>query len=250
MRVGSVLRAHRSLVIGAAAVAPLVACAVLALFRDSVANTNAALGLVLLIVAAAATGIRAAGIVAALSSAAWFDFFLTEPYNSFKITDRTDFETAVLLVLVGVAVSEVALWGYRQQARVSQEQGYLAGVLGTAATVAAGRTSTGSLIDQVCGQIVEVLQIDECRFDSGDGAALPTLSSDGTVVRDGRPINVERHGLPTDSEIGLVVQSGGVVYGRFLLTAATRVVRPSVEQLQVAVALANQVGAALAAEWR
>ena len=127
MRVRSVLRAHRSLVIGAAAVAPLVACAVLALFRDSVANTNAALGLVLLIVAAAATGIRAAGIVAALSSAAWFDFFLTEPYNSFKITDRADFETAVLLVLVGVAVSEVALWGYRQQARVSQEQGYLAG---------------------------------------------------------------------------------------------------------------------------
>jgi hypothetical protein len=140
--------------------------------------------------------------------------------------------------------------GYRQQARVSQEQGYLAGVLGTAATVAAGRTSTGSLIDQVCGQIVEVLQIDGCRFDSADGAALPTLSSDGTVVRDGRPINVERHGLPTDSEIGLVVQSGGVVYGRFLLTASTRVVRPSVEQLQVAVALANQVGAALAAEWR
>ena len=131
--------------------APLVACAVLALFRDSVANTNAALGLVLLIVAAAATGIRAAGIVAALSSAAWFDFFLTEPYNSFKITDRADFETAVLLVLVGVAVSEVALWGYRQQARVSQEQGYLAGVC-SAATVAAGRTSTGSLIDQVAGR--------------------------------------------------------------------------------------------------
>jgi hypothetical protein len=250
MRVRSVLLAHRSLVIGAAAVAPLVACAVLALFRDSVANTNAALGLVLIIVAAAATGIRAAGIVAALSSAAWFDFFLTEPYNSFSIYDRADIETAVLLVLVGVAVSEVAMWGYRQQAQVSQEQGYLAGVLGTAATVAAGRTSTSSLIDQVCAQIVEVLQIDDCRFDSGDGPALPTLGSDGTIVRDGRPINVERHGLPTDSEFALVVQSGGVVYGRFLLTAATRVVWPSVEQLQVAIALANQVGAALAAEWR
>jgi K+-sensing histidine kinase KdpD len=250
MRLGSALRAHRSLVIGAAAGAPLVACAVLALFRDSVANTNAALGLVLVIVAAAATGIRAAGIVAALSSAAWFDFFLTEPYNSFKITDRADIETAVLLVLMGAAVSEVALWGYREQARASREQGYLAGVLGTAATVAAGRTSTSSLIDHVCGQIVEVLQLDDCRFDSGDGGALPTLGNDGTMVRDSRPVNVERHGLPTDSEIALVVQSGGVVYGRFLLTAATRVVRPTVEQLQVAVALANQVGAALAAEWR
>ena len=250
MRVDSVLRAHRPLIIGVAAFVPLVACAVLALFRESVANTNAALVLVLLIVAAAATGIRLAGIVAALSSAAWFDFFLTEPYNSFSITDRADIETAVLLVLVGVAVSEVALWGYRQQARASREQGYLAGVLGAAATVAAGRTSTSSLIDHVCEQIVEVLQIDDCHFDSGDGSALPTLGNDGTMVRDGRPVNVERQGLPTDTEIALMVQSSGVVYGRFLLTAATRVVRPSLEQLRVAVALANQVGAALAADLR
>ncbi len=70
------------------------------------------------------------------------------------------------------------------------------------------------------------------------------------MVHDGRPINVERNGLPTDTEIALIVQSGGVVYGRFLLTTATRVVRPSPEQLRVAVALANQVGAARAAEWR
>jgi hypothetical protein len=102
---------------------------------------------------------------------------------------------------VGAAVSEVALWGYREQARASQEQGYLAGVLGTAATVAAGRTSTSSLIDRVCGQIIEVLQIDDCRFVSGDGPALPTLGNDGTVVHDGRQINVGRQGLPTDTEI-------------------------------------------------
>jgi len=43
-----------------------------------------------------------------------------------------------------------------------------------------------------------------------------------------------------------MVRSGGVTYGHFLLTASTRVVRPSQEQLRVAVTLANQVGAALA----
>jgi hypothetical protein len=63
---------------------------VLSLFRDSVANTNAALALVLLIVAAAATGIRAAGLVAALSSAVCFDFFLTGPSTSSPSpTERT-----------------------------------------------------------------------------------------------------------------------------------------------------------------
>jgi hypothetical protein len=247
MRFESVLRAHRSLVVGAAAVVPLVACAVLALFRDSVANTNAALGLVLVVVAAASTGIRAAGMVAAVSSAVWFDFFLTAPYDRFAITDRADVETAVLLVLVGAAVTEVALWGRRQQASASRQQGYLAGVLSTAATVAAGRSSPRSLIDHVAGQIVEVLRIDDCRFDSGAAAGLPTLEEDGTVTRAGRAVKVDRDGLPVDSEIALVVRSGGVVHGRFLLIAATRVARPSLEQRQVAVALANQVGAALAA---
>jgi K+-sensing histidine kinase KdpD len=249
VQVEPILQAHRPLVVGAAAVVPLVACAVLSLFRDSVANTNAALGLVLLIVAAASTGIRVAGLVAALSSAAWFDFFLTEPYNQFPITDRADTETAVLLMLVGAAVTEVALWGRRQQAHASREQGYLDGVLSTAATVGAGRSSTNSLIDHVCEQIVDVLQIDRCRFDPGSGPILSALNNDGTMTYNGHPFNVDRLGLPTDSEIALVVQSGGVVHGRFLLTAATQVVRPTLEQRRVAVALANQVGAALAASY-
>jgi hypothetical protein len=247
VQVEPILQAHRPLVVSAAAVVPPVACAVLSLFRDSVANTNAALGLVLLIVAAASTGIRAAGLVAALSSAAWFDFFLTQPYNHFNITDRADIETAVLLMLVGVAVTEVALWGRRQQARASREQGYLDGVLSTAATVGAGRSSTSSLIEHVCEQIVDVLRIDGCRFDPGSGPILAALNNDATVTYNGHPFNVDRLGLPTDSEIALVVQSGGVVHGRFLLTAATRVVRPTLEQLRVTIALANQVGAALAA---
>lgn len=247
MRVESVLQAHRPPVIGAAAVIPLVTCAVLGLLRDSVANTNAALGLVLLIVAAASTGIRAAGLVAALSSAVWFDFFLTAPYNQFNITDRADIETAVLLTLVGVAVTEIALWGRRQQARASRERGYLDGVLSTAAAVGAGLSSTSSLIDHVGGQITEILQIDRCRFDPGSGLALATLGPDGAVIYNGHPVNIDRLGLPIDTEIALPVRNRGVAHGRFLLTAANRVVRPSREQLRVTVALANQVGAALAA---
>ena len=246
MRVDPILRAHRPLVVAAAAVVPLVACGILALFRDSVANTNAALGLVLLVVAAASTGMRLAGIVAALSSAAGFDYFLTEPYNTLSISDRGDIETAVLLLLVGAAVTEVALWGRREQARASKEQGYLDGVSSTAATVAAGRSSSRELIDQVCRQIVEILQIDGCSFDPGTRSGLPTLDPGGIVVQHGRTINVARQGLPVDSKIALIVRSGGVSYGHLLLTASTRVVRPTQEQLRVAVTLANQVGAALA----
>lgn len=247
MQVEPFLRAHRSLVVTAAAVLPFVACAVLSLFRDSIANTNAALGLVLLVVIAASTGIRAAGLVAALSSAVWFDYFLTAPFIRFAITDRADIETAVLLVLVGAAVSEVALWGRRQQADASRGQGYLDGVVSTAATVGAGLTSTGALVEQVGAQIVEVLEIDSCHFDRGDAPVLATLDPDATLTYNGKPYNVGRLGLPTDTEIELVIRSAGVSGGRFLLTAASAVSRPTLEQLRVAVALANQVGAALVA---
>jgi hypothetical protein len=247
MRVEPFLQARRPMVVGVAAVVPLVACVVLSAFRDSVANTNAALVLVLVVVAAAATGVRAAGIVAALSGAVWFDYFLTEPYGRFAITDRADVETAVLLVLVGLAVTEIALWGRRQQARASREQGYLDGVISAAGTVGAGRISTAALVEQVCRQIGDVLRLDRCRFDTGTAAVLATLDDDGAMTYDGRPHDVGRLGLPTDTEIALAVRSGGVARGRFLLTAATGVVRPSVEQLRVAGALANQVGAALVA---
>ena len=119
-------------------------------------------------------------------------------------------------------------------------------MLGTARSVAAGRTSTEALIDQVRSQIIDVLNIDDCRVDTYVDERLPTIADDGTVTRNGHSINVGRGGLPVDTEIVLVVRSGGIVRGRFLLTAATRVARPSVEQLRIAVALADQVGAALA----
>jgi K+-sensing histidine kinase KdpD len=218
---------------------------VLSLFRHGVANTNAALGLVLLIVAAASTGIRAAGMAAALSSAVWFDFFLTEPYDQFAVTKRADVETAVLLLLVGLAVSEIALWGRRQQAQASREQGYLDGVVSTAATVGAGRTSTPALIDHVSRQLVDVLQIDACRFDHGGRPVLAELHDDASVSYDGHPLDVSGSGLPTDTEIALMIRSGGMVRGRFLLVSTSRVVRPTREQRRVAVALANQLGAAL-----
>ncbi|MGS0687218.1 DUF4118 domain-containing protein [Nakamurella sp. GG22] len=246
MKIDPVLQAHRSLVVAVAAVLPLAACAILALFHDSIVNTNAALCLVLLVVAAASTGIRWAGIVAALTSAAGFDYFLTDPYNTLSISDRGDIETAALLLLIGVAVTEVALWGRREQALASTEQGYLNGVLGTASMVASGRSSTAELIDRVCQQIVDVLHIDSCRFDPAHRSGLPALHSSGTLTRAGHEIDVSRKGLPIDSKMTLMVQRGGVTYGQFVLTASTRVVRPSKEQIQVAVTLADQVGAALA----
>lgn len=246
MRIDPMLRAHRGWVIAASVVLPLLACWLLSFARNSIANTNAALGLVLLVVAAASTGIRIAGFVAALAAAAGFDFFLTEPFRTFTIHSSADLETAVLLLIVGAAVSEIAIWGRRQQARASREQGYLDGLLSTAAAVAAGHASPAELIRLVGNQIVALLQIDSYRFDPATHYGLPVLSSDGILTRDGHDIDISRKGLPTDTSFVLQVRFAGTIYGHYILTASTRVVRPSRAQLRVAVMLAEQVGGTLA----
>jgi len=241
------LQEHGAAVVAVAAAAPLACCAALAAFRSDVPNATAALVLVLVIVAMAATGQRVAGLVAAVSSGVWFDFFLTEPFHRFTVTDPDDIEAMALLVVVGAAVTELALWGRRQQARASNRSGYLHGVMGTAEIIAAKQSSSNSLIDHVSSEIQELLAVDECRFDphAAHDPRYAVLARDGSVTRGGEPCNVARDGLPTDELTALVVQHGGATYGQFLITSASRVARPTLEQRRVAVLLADQVGSAL-----
>ena len=238
---------HRSVVVAVAALAPLVACSVLALFRGSVTASTAVLVLVLLVIAAASTGIRIAGIVAAVSGGIWFDFFLTRPYETLAIHDSNDVEAAVLLVLIGAAVTEVALWGHRQQSRADRRAGYLDGVLGTAEIVTLSTDSPEVLTAHVAEQIKQILDVSRCRFvpDRVHDPRLPVLGHEGQVTRGGRIVDVDRDGLPTDDDIALVVTRSGAVVGHFLLTCASRIARPTLEQRKVAILLADQVGQVL-----
>lgn len=239
-------RAQRGWVIAAAALVPVLACWLLSLVLDVVVNTTAALGLVVLVVLAAATGIRVAGVVAGLSASAGFDYFLTEPYLAFSIAEPADLETAVLLFVVGAAVSEIAVWRRRQQARASREQGYPDGVMSTARSVAAGHASTGELIDLVRDQILVLLGVNSVGFDPAFRLGLPCITDDGTLLRDRSTIELARRGRPTDTRIALPSRCGGRVDGHFALTASTGVIRPGPEQPEAAEMLADQVGAALA----
>jgi len=93
--------------IAAAVAAPLAAAAILLPWRGSWSNTNVAL-LVVVVVAVAAIGNRTAGALAALGAAAWFDFFYTVPYQRFTIRSSADVTTFILLLAVGVTVSQLA----------------------------------------------------------------------------------------------------------------------------------------------
>lgn len=234
-----------TVLIGLALTAPPAVCAALSAARGTVESDNAVLVLVLVVVAVAASGSRLAGVVAALSSAAWFDYFLTRPFHHFTIADRDDVETAVLLTLVGIAVTELALWGRRQQAHLSEREGYLTGVISAADLVARGEAPPKVVLDFVGRQIVDLLTIDSCTYAVGPPGAHARLERDGSVTRGGSILDVDRSGLPVNDVIELPVERGGIILGKFLLTAASRVVWTDTEQRRVAVTLADQAASTL-----
>ena len=131
--------------------APLVLAVILVPFRSGLPNTDAALALILVVVAVAASGHRLAGVLAAVSAAAWFDFFLTVPYERFTITRRADIETTVLVLAIGAAVTEIAVRGRRQHAAAARRAGYLDGINAAARAVATGE-SAAALTSQVAMQ--------------------------------------------------------------------------------------------------
>ena len=245
MRVQTWLSRDR-LAVAAALAAPLLLTLILVPFRTSFPNTDAALALLLVVVAVAANGYRLAGYLAALSAAVWFDFFLTRPYEELTINRRADIETTVLLLVIGVAVTEIAVWGRRQHTAASRRAGYLDGINAAARAAAAGE-SPGELINQVSGRLTELLSLRACKFEYGKaGLGRPArLRNDGQVMTEHRTWNVPVEGLPSGTDIELLVENAGVFQGRFLMRAKPDA-RPTLEQRLVAIAFAEQVGAAVA----
>ena len=71
--------------------------------------------LVLVIVVAASFGGRAAGVTTSVVATLSFNFFHTQPYYSLRISDRFDIITTLLLVVVGLAVGEIAVLSHRHE---------------------------------------------------------------------------------------------------------------------------------------
>jgi len=226
---------------------PVLTCSLLAGVRVQVTAATGVLVLVLWVVGAAATGDRVAGLLAAVAAGASYDFFLTRPYLSLSVAKSDDIEATVLLVLISVAVTEVALWGRRQQAGASRRSGYLEGVLGAARAVAESDVPDGAAVDVVAAQVTEVLDADGCRYVPGPvhDARVAVLDHDGVLTRDGHAIDVDRVGLPSHDYVAIPVRKGSRVVGHFLLTATEHVSYPSREQRRVAVLLADQAAGAV-----
>ena len=244
MLVAMTNRSRTALVAGLVA-PPLVAVAIVP-FRDTLANAAAALVLEAVVVAVAAFGDRRAGILATVSAAAWFDFFLTRPFERFTISSSHDVETALALVLVGLVVTEIAVRSHRMYDIALHEGTYLAAIREVSDLVASG-ADVQTVISEANRELSDVLGVSRCRFEfdasAGRPGARPRLERTAEVEQAGTRFDVALKGLPA-GEVELLVQGRGQPYGRFVFEAdAPRGV--SIEQRIAAIALADQVGAAL-----
>jgi uncharacterized protein DUF4118 len=229
-----------------AGLAPLaVACALVPL-RGRLHTSVIALVLVLAVVASGAGGGRAAGAAAAAVSALSFDFFHTRPYLSLTIASAEDVETTVLLLLIGIAVGQLAILARRRRSEAAEGRSELASLF-RVAEQATQDIDPEVLIAAVRNELTEVLSLDQCTYQPGpppEGSH--TLEPSGWIDAGG----VHRYSrggfaLPPEG-VSIQVRGRGMVLGH-LFCLPSRGTAVSLERRRVAVALADQLGVALGA---
>ena len=226
----------------ASAIAIILVAGTLVGVRDTLGTTNIALILVALVVAAAAFGGRIAGVTAALVAAISFNFFHTRPYLTLRVTDREDVITVALLLILGLAVGELAL--LRQRTRregVTQAAG--AHRLESVVAMLASDATVDDTWIAVRDGIVQELGLRSARFVPGAGAAdVPLLTRTGRVVPSLSRWTPRGFELPETASIPVVAGQGVLGHVDIVATPGRGV---SLDERRIAVALADLLAIAI-----
>jgi hypothetical protein len=227
-----------------AALAPVVVAVLLVSVRSELDNANLALILVLVVVAAAILGGRRAGAVAAVMATLSFDFFLTKPYLSLKVETSDDVETVLILLGVGLLVGAVASRGRRAERRREQAADTISRVHRVADLVARG-ASLDEVADAVTRELRALLSLHDCFLEFPPFLyVMPRLERGGNVAASEQRWFAGGISLSADG-VELPVLEQGVEAARFVLVGDPDVA-VTIEERVAAVALADQLGTALA----
>jgi hypothetical protein len=233
------VRTHPTLwTLAAALLVPPGAAASFVPFRTSFTNVGAALVLVALVEGIAIVGHRLGGLVATFSSALWFDFFLTRPYDHFTISHRPDLETTLTLLVVGAVVTELAARSRRHRRVAGDQSAYVATLSKTAASVVAGG-DVARVIADTCTTLTSILGVRECHFESGPQTPYAEIHDDGSVIHVGMRWPADDYGIP-GPQSQITCRWRHEELGRFVVTPRSGVA-VSQEQRVVAVAVVNIV---------
>jgi K+-sensing histidine kinase KdpD len=237
------VRRTRVLGLAVGGLGSVVVAVALVPLRAEIENANLALILVVVVVLAAIAGGRTAGAAAAVTATLAFDFFLTRPYLSMKIESADDIETVLILAAVGLLVGEVASRGrrsLRHSARASEALSRVQRV--------ADRVARGARVDEVTASVVaeltDLLALRDCVLELPPyWWPLPRLERTGTIAMVEHEWLTGGFALPEDG-VQLPVLGRGREVARLVLLGDPDVALP-IEERIVAVALADQLGAAI-----
>jgi K+-sensing histidine kinase KdpD len=226
------------------ALAPIAVALVLVPFREELVTANLALILVLTVVAVAIGFGRRAAAVAAISATFAFDFFLVRPYLTMEIESADDIETVLILLGVGLLVGWVA--SRRRESERGRE--HAAESIVRVHRVA-DRVAQGVGLDEVAKlvttELSSLLSLNDCWLEFRPFVyVMPVLERGGSISD--REQRYADGGL-TLSQDGValpVLERGEPVARLVLIGDPTEPV--TLEDRVVAVALADQLGSALA----
>jgi K+-sensing histidine kinase KdpD len=225
--------------------APVVVAALLVGVRDHIQNANVALILVVVVVAAGAIGGRMAGACSAVVSALSFVFFHTQPYLRLTIDTADDIETTGLLLIVGLVVGHLSAGTITARASASESSLEIRRIHRVAERAARGEDAA-VVIKAAEDELSDLLRLRSCRFEAQPvQSILPRLERSGQLNTRVWRFRDNGFELPPEG-VELPVYGRGQPLGRFVLDPIPGV-GVTLEQRVVAVAVADQVGAALAA---
>lgn len=237
------------LVAAGGAILALAVALLLAPLRDALGLTNVALLLTLVVVGAAAAGGRTAGVTTAVVAALGFNAVHLRPYGTLRIDRPEDVLTCALMVVVGLAVGQLAHLAADRGRTASSDRTGIVRITELRDMVADG-AEPAAIVERARVDLVEMLGLAGCRFAPADpmapqGAGLPPdLDPTGSMPG---PL---RHGvggfeLPPGGASLPVRRSDGSLLGRFVLEPAPGHGVPIADR-RLAVLLADVIAPALA----
>jgi len=238
-------RAESEIFTGIGVIAVIACAGLLSTIDGHLGQVNVALILAIVVAAAAAGGGRLAGATTGLTAAISYNFFHTEPTHSLRIDHARDVITVVLLATIGVVVGELSRQRYRSLWIAKRSSLGLNRVLRVAQLAAEGADSE-TLIAATENEIRLELRLAEARFELGGvaGEERPIIDDRGVIHAPLRLFLDEGFALPAEGA-DLPVSYRGRDFGRLVLRPQHPVGIPG-EQLRCAVAIADQLAAAMA----
>jgi hypothetical protein len=167
-----------------------------------------------------------------------------------RIESADDVETVIILLAVGLLVGEVAARGRRSRRERERAADAIARVHRVAARIAEGGPldSEGRLrkvVDEVITELVALLRLHDCHIEFAPFQwPLPRLERSGAIETSEHQFSSGGFMLP-EWGLGLPVLQAGSEVARLVLLGDPEV-SVTIEERVVAVALADQLGSALA----